>query len=508
MSISQADLQRQLGVAERKGWTAICSEAERGKGLSRGILLAIASRETGMRDVVGDGGHGRGLFQIDDRAWPEWLAAHGADDPGERPPVADAARHAAWLLAENLAFARRHGVPRAQLLRFAVSAYNAGPGGALRGFEEGDSDLHTTGRDYGVDVLGRLAMVTGANGAMPRRRRPLAFDGILRKGASDEQVATLKRRLEQWFELHAPGEWPALAVEPGPDFTSRLEQAVRVFQERAGLLVDGEVGPQTLGALGLLETTPPLPGTSDLVLDYPVKRGSGGTDVRLIQGWLSLNGFHVAVDGEFGPATQRALRAFQADRGLPETGVVDEETHAVLARPMLEALEPVPARGKTLGRLVVAYARQHLGALAREVGGQNRGPWVRLYTGGLEGEAFPWCAGFATFCLRQAAATLGVAPPIPATLACDVMGDAARASGRFLPSPGASGKKRITPGSFFLRRDTSGRLEFAHTGIVVEAFADTFSTIEGNTNDDGSAEGYEVCARTRGYGGMDFALIG
>jgi hypothetical protein len=32
-------------------------------------------------------------------------------------------------------------------------------------------------------------------------------------------------------------------------------------------------------------------------------------------------------------------------------------------------------------------------------------------------------------------------------------------------------------------------------------------TIEGNTNDDGSAEGYEVCARTRSYTNMDFILL-
>jgi hypothetical protein len=33
------------------------------------------------------------------------------------------------------------------------------------------------------------------------------------------------------------------------------------------------------------------------------------------------------------------------------------------------------------------------------------------------------------------------------------------------------------------------------------------STIEGNTNDEGSREGHEVCARTRGYDGEDFVLI-
>lgn len=32
-------------------------------------------------------------------------------------------------------------------------------------------------------------------------------------------------------------------------------------------------------------------------------------------------------------------------------------------------------------------------------------------------------------------------------------------------------------------------------------------TIEGNTNDEDSPEGYEVCRRVRGYGSKDFILI-
>jgi hypothetical protein len=34
-----------------------------------------------------------------------------------------------------------------------------------------------------------------------------------------------------------------------------------------------------------------------------------------------------------------------------------------------------------------------------------------------------------------------------------------------------------------------------------------FETIEGNTNDDGSREGYEVCRRFRSYQKTDFILI-
>ncbi|EKT4520794.1 CHAP domain-containing protein, partial [Flavobacterium psychrophilum] len=36
-----------------------------------------------------------------------------------------------------------------------------------------------------------------------------------------------------------------------------------------------------------------------------------------------------------------------------------------------------------------------------------------------------------------------------------------------------------------------------HTGIVEKVIEKTIYTIEGNTNDDGSREGYKVCRRKR-----------
>jgi hypothetical protein len=36
---------------------------------------------------------------------------------------------------------------------------------------------------------------------------------------------------------------------------------------------------------------------------------------------------------------------------------------------------------------------------------------------------------------------------------------------------------------------------------------EVFKTIEGNTNDDGSREGYEVCARIHDFKSMDFVLL-
>src|SRR5262249_24386445 len=148
-------------------------------------------------------------------------------------------------------------------------------------------------------------------------------------------------------------------------------------------------------------------GFTDLELDAPKKNGSTGETVKLIQGWLCLHGFKVQVDGGYGNATAQQVRAFQRANGLPATGKVDEATYAALVRPMLVALTPIAGK-KPLGQLIVSYARQHLAQHPLEEGGDNCGPWVRLYTQGREGKDWPWCAGFATFCLSQACSSLGV----------------------------------------------------------------------------------------------------
>jgi Transglycosylase SLT domain len=82
------------------------------------LLAAVAAQETGGpgadsgRNVVGDGGHGRGLFQIDDR-WHAFASTPAAMDPAQN------ADYAAGLLESNL---NRYGGD----MRAALSAYNAG----------------------------------------------------------------------------------------------------------------------------------------------------------------------------------------------------------------------------------------------------------------------------------------------------------------------------------------------------------------------------------------------
>jgi len=55
-----------------------------------------------------------------------------------------------------------------------------------------------------------------------------------------------------------------------------------------------------------------------------IHQGDGGEAVTGVQYLLRARGQAVVVDGEFGPATDEAVRAFQAGAGLPVNGVVDE----------------------------------------------------------------------------------------------------------------------------------------------------------------------------------------
>ena len=94
------------------------AHAARRHGLDPALLAAVAAQETGGpgtnagRNVTGDGGHGHGLFQIDDR-WHAFARSQEAVDPAKN------ADYAAGMLSGLL---QRYGGN----VRAALSAYNAG----------------------------------------------------------------------------------------------------------------------------------------------------------------------------------------------------------------------------------------------------------------------------------------------------------------------------------------------------------------------------------------------
>jgi peptidoglycan hydrolase-like protein with peptidoglycan-binding domain len=237
----------------------------------------------------------------------------------------------------------------------------------------------------------------------------------------------------------------------------------------------------------------------------PMRSGDRGVETKRVQEWLTYHGHAVVIDGQFGPATRRALGEFQDARKLPVSGETDQQTFDALVEPMVAAMRPIPVEGRPLAALLLAYAQQHWRQHPREIGGENRGPWVRLYMAGNEGRECPWCAGFATFVLRQACRTLNIEMPYPYAFGCDYLAGVALSRHSLLRVRSESESSAVRPGYLFLIPKSP--TTYSHIGIVESVAAGTFTTIEGNTNDSGSPEGYEVCRRTRGTLGKDYLVV-
>lgn len=248
----------------------------------------------------------------------------------------------------------------------------------------------------------------------------------------------------------------------------------------------------------------------ELSLGSDVRQGQISDQVKRVQEWLTFHTFATTIDRDFGPATERCVKNFQQAKGLPVTGVVDQATYKKLVEPLIKALKEIhPSPNETLGSLVLKYAKQHLAQHPIELGEDNRGPWVRTYMDGNEGAAWKWCAGFVTFILKQACATLDRPMPIPGSFGCDELSRQAKDRGLLVKDSsivnGSVSWSTLEPCCIFLVRKTS--TDWVHTGFAFEKDGNTFETIEGNTNDAGSSNGFEVCKRTRSLDKKDFIRL-
>jgi hypothetical protein len=235
-----------------------------------------------------------------------------------------------------------------------------------------------------------------------------------------------------------------------------------------------------------------------------ISKGKRGMAAKRVQEWLCLHGNQVVVDSDFGSVTKDAVEAFQRDAGLDVSGTIDQATHLQLVGPMRSVLSFKADAESSFGEAAIAVAKAHLAQHPREVGGANRGPWVRMYMKGNEGTPWAWCAGFTTFCMHQASDALSQSSPIKGSFSCDSLAAQAKEAEIFLSESNAS-HEDIPLGSMFLVRRTS--TDWTHVGFVSHSSATSYTTIEGNTNDDGDREGYEVCARRRGYSSKDFIIL-
>ena len=155
----------------------------------------------------------------------------------------------------------------------------------------------------------RVTSSTAASTAASTSSQP-----TLRQGAKGSAVTLLQQRLK------------AAGFNPGTidgQFGPKTLAAVKAFQRARGLVQDGIVGPKTWAQLNA--------GGGSSGSGPVLKQGAKGQPVAQLQARLNQLGFNAgAADGQFGPKTLAAVKAFQKSRGLAQDGIVGPKTWAKL----------------------------------------------------------------------------------------------------------------------------------------------------------------------------------
>jgi N-acetylmuramoyl-L-alanine amidase len=156
---------------------------------------------------------------------------------------------------------------------------------------------------------------------MPVPEPSEGFMRVLRRGDVGPAVVEVRSTLVA-LELLPSATADSDTAETDDVFDVAVEQAVRAFQQRRGLITDGIVGPATFRTLR--DATYRLGGRP---LAYLVSQPITGDDVSALQERLLELGYDAGrPDGMFGPQTELALRSFQRDYGLVVDGICGPAT--------------------------------------------------------------------------------------------------------------------------------------------------------------------------------------
>ncbi|MBP1578032.1 MAG: peptidoglycan-binding protein [Oscillospiraceae bacterium] len=210
--------------------------------------------------------------------------------------------------------------------------------------EEGRSPYEILQYYYGDDIdIEKNAPVSADEDSWPGY--------TLKQGAAGRDVNILQQELNRIAQ-----NYPAIPriTNARGVYDLETQRAVEKFQEIFSLPVTGEVDKATwykikryfVGVKRLSELTSEGLTPSEAALDYPsqLSRGSRGEGVRTIQYYLNVIAYFnpslntLPMDGDFGSATENAVKEFQRFYGLPVTGVVDEPTWRMLEKVYFDIL--------------------------------------------------------------------------------------------------------------------------------------------------------------------------
>lgn len=145
----------------------------------------------------------------------------------------------------------------------------------------------------------------------------------VRHGERSENVKAVQWLLEQH----------KLSTDKDGSFGDDTAAKVKTFQSSKGLEVDAVVGEKTWQALII-----------------KLRQGDSGAAVSAVQVQLNSHGYGLGVDGDFGAATNAAVREFQDKRGLTVDGVVGPDTWRHLSTMISSGGHALPVPRGTFSR--------------------------------------------------------------------------------------------------------------------------------------------------------------
>jgi peptidoglycan hydrolase-like protein with peptidoglycan-binding domain len=180
--------------------------------------------------------------------------------------------------------------------------------------------------------LGGLFILTGVKILEPTTNTDIyknvyTFTKSLQLGMKDPEVYNLQKVLSQTPSIYPEGQVTGY-------FGKATEAAVKKFQEKYGIRITGEVGPQTRAKLNELygpKEQQPFSYTFDT--KKVLKIGMQGIDIVNLQQALALDsgyGPTGMVSGTFDKATEDAVKEFQKKYNIQVTGQVGSLTVAKL----------------------------------------------------------------------------------------------------------------------------------------------------------------------------------
>ncbi|MDD4406989.1 MAG: peptidoglycan-binding protein [Bacilli bacterium] len=144
----------------------------------------------------------------------------------------------------------------------------------------------------------------------------------IKQGDQNEDVIDLKNKLKslEYF-----------SDEINNNFDIKTTESVKKFQANNDLKANGIVGTNTWEVLNI-ELEKILP-----IIINPLFEGTKGDKVTLLQEYLNLLGYYdFKIDGNFNSNTTKAVKLFQQEKKINDTGIVNQETWELIEQKVFD----------------------------------------------------------------------------------------------------------------------------------------------------------------------------